>query len=333
MSINKYIGHNSQLCGVEELTLAKGKGKGMTLLNVTNGKGLAFTLSADRAMDISRMSFDGVNMGYFGACGYVSPAYYDKENDGFLKSFTAGFLTTCGLTAVGSPCTDEGEKLGLHGTISNTPSESYMYYETEQDIIIEAVVRDAKVFGDKLLLSRKFTCSKSKNTLKIEDTVKNIGSNKAPCMIMYHFNLGYPLLTENAVVVIPNKSVKPRNAHAGKYIDTALQMEVPQADYEECCYYYDVKIKEGNMASVGIYNPDISKGLNMSFDKSTLDCFTQWKMMGEGEYVLGLEPANCYPDGRDVVRKQGLLKFLEPAGEYKTTVILEFIHCAEDLVK
>ena len=39
---------------------------------------------------------------------------------------------------------------------------------------------------------------------------------------------------------------------------------------------------------------------------------TEWKMMGIRDYVLGLECGNCYPDGRDVMRKEGRLKFLEP---------------------
>ena len=33
---------------------------------------------------------------------------------------------------------------------------------------------------------------------------------------------------------------------------------------------------------------------------------------GVRDYVLGLECGNCYPDGRDVMRKTGMLKFLKP---------------------
>ena len=62
----------------------------------------------------------------------------------------------------------------------------------------------------------------------------------------------------------------------------------------------------------------------MSYDKKTLPCFTEWKMVGKREYVLGLEPGNCTPDGRDVVRKNGLLKFLEPAESEKTFVKFSF---------
>ena len=41
------------------------------------------------------------------------------------------------------------------------------------------------------------------------------------------------------------------------------------------------------------------------------------KMMGVRDYVLGLECGNCYPDGRDVMRKTGMLKVLQP-GEKKS---------------
>ena len=56
--------------------------------------------------------------------------------------------------------------------------------------------------------------------------------------------------------------------------------------------------------------------LTISFDAKELDGFVEWKMMGIRDYVLGLECGNCYPDGRDVMRKNGMLKFLQP-GETK----------------
>lgn len=330
MNRSKYVANSAQISGVEEVTLAKGKGKGMTLLEVRNGKGLQFTLSADRAMDISRLTYEGENMGFFAPCGYVAPAFYDAKGAGFLKSFTAGFLTTCGLTAVGSPCVDEGEELPLHGTISNTPCETYSYRETDTEVIVEACVRDAALFGHQLLLHRTYICSKTENVLRIEDAVENIGTKTSPCMLMYHFNMGYPLLSENAIVAIPHHTVQARDDHAAEDMENCLKMELPQADYVERCYYYDVKEKDG-MGMVGIFNPDIKKGLTMKFGKKTLDCFIEWKMMGEGEYVLGLEPANCTPDGRDVMREKKILKFVAPGETYKTEIEFKFTDCQDEI--
>ena len=91
--MNPYIGHDSQLYGVEEHRLVSGKGDGMRILEVTNGKGMELAITPDRAGDIARLRFRGINMSYLSPCGYVAPAYYDSTGSNWLKSFTAGFLT------------------------------------------------------------------------------------------------------------------------------------------------------------------------------------------------------------------------------------------------
>lgn len=319
-----YVGNTLQTRGAERYILDGGKGNGMHFVYVRNGKGLEAWVSLDRAGDISRLNFAGENMGYFSPCGYVAPQYYDDVGAGFLKSFTAGFFTTCGLTAVGSPCTDNGEELPLHGTVSHIPAELIAIEENNEELTIKLKVTDAVPFGQKLVMNRCYCFSYTENSFTVTDTVTNGGSAESPYSILYHCNMGWPLLSENSIVRIPNSKVTPRNDHAKAFIDTALQMEIPQTDYEECCYYYDVLEKDGH-AHAGIYNGDIGKGLVMCYDKSTLPYFTEWKMMGKQEYVLGLEPGNCTPDGRDVLRKNGTLKFLQPEESCTTNIIFKFI--------
>ncbi len=320
--MKEYLGNPLQIRGAEQYQLQEGKGKGMTLLCVRNGLGLEAWISVDRCGDISRLSYTGDNMGYFAPCGYVSPAYYDDKGAGFLKSFTAGFFTTCGLTAVGSPCTDEGEELPLHGTVSNTPALLRGIEEDEKGLTVRLSVTDARLFGRKLVMERTYRFSYTENCFSVSDTVTNLADTESPYMIMYHCNMGYPLLDEDSVVRIPHHSVAPRDGEAAQYMDTALQMEKPTAAFTERCYYYDVK---GTPAKVGIFSPRIGKGVVFSYNKEELPCFTQWKMMGKGDYVLGLEPGNCTPDGRDVLRKEGRLQFLAPEESKTTTLSFRFV--------
>lgn len=310
---SKYIGNESQLYGVEEYRLVGGKGDGMRLLHIRNNNGLVFDVSLDRCADISRISLKGDNLSYFAPCGYVSPKYYDCVGAGFLKSFTAGFITTCGLTAVGSPCNDDGEELPLHGTISNTPCENFSYSVDDDSIIIKATIRDAALFAHKLILEREYVCKLNENVIYMTDTVKNIGSTKTPFEILYHCNIGYPLLSEKAELSIPSTNVAPRDEHAKEGIENCTRMEPPQSDYIEKCYYHTMS----GEPVVSIYNGSIKKGINLKYDTNELKCFTEWKMMGEQEYVLGLEPGNCLPDGRNVMREKGILEFLNP-GEART---------------
>jgi len=309
--MNPYIGHEKQLYGVTEARLVGGKADGMRMLYVKNATGLSFAVSLDRCADISELSFKGDNFSYFGPCGYVSPQYYDDCGAGFLKSFTAGFMTTCGLRAVGNPCHDDGEDLPLHGTIGNMPAESASYWTTEDAIHIKAIIRDAAPFSAYLILEREYICPIHENVIYLKDTIKNIGFKESPLEVLYHCNMGYPLLSENAKVTIPASKVEPRNEHAATALDACLTMEKPQADYEEMCFYHSLSGKP----TVSIFNEDIGKGLEMTYDTTELKFFTEWKMMGAGEYVLGLEPGNCIPDGRDVMRKMGELEFLKPGEE------------------
>ncbi len=316
--MNKYIGHPSQISGIEEHRLVGGKGDNMRLFEIRNGKGVEFTVSADRAGDISRLTYKGINLGFFAPCGYVAPQYFDKEDTSFLKSFTAGFLTTCGLSAVGSPCTDNGENLPLHGTISHIPAENVIV--DSENLKITLTMRDASLFSRHLVLTRTYECPSAENCIILTDTVKNIGTTDSEYMVLYHFNMGYPLLCENSVIFINSDKATPRNLHSAEGIEQRLEVESPQRCFEEQCYYYDMISGE-----TSIYNPDLKVGVKLSYNKSELPCFTQWKQMGEYEYVMGLEPGNCYPDGRDVMRRNGMLKFIVPDEKITQTIKISFM--------
>lgn len=311
--MNPYIGHDSQIYGVEEHRLVGGKGDGMRILEVNNGRGLELAVLPDRAGDIARLRCRGINMSYMSPCGYVAPSYYDSIGSNWLRSFTAGFLTTCGLQAVGTPCRDEGEELPLHGSIANQPCEQVYWVEEDGALVVRLVVKDEEIFGRKLRLGREIKVSVLDNTFLIRDVVENTGGRTEPLEILYHMNMGYPLLDEDSILTIPSTDVKPRDDHAAQDLDNWMRMEKPSAGYQERCYYHKFPDRNGKAA---IYQPKLKMGLSLQFDAGELDGFVEWKMMGVRDYVLGLECGNCYPDGRDVMRRTGMLKFLEP-GEKK----------------
>jgi hypothetical protein len=56
-------------------------------------------------------------------------------------------------------------------------------------------------------------------------------------------------------------------------------------------------------------------GLRLRYRLAELPFFTQWKMLGDREYVLGLEPGNCRPIGRAATRAAGELVELPVGAE------------------
>jgi len=307
--MNPYIGHPTQLCGVEEHRLVGGKGDGMRLYVCHNGKGLELTTSPDRNGDITRLRYKGITLNYMSPCGYVAPAYYDATGANWLKSFTAGFLTTCGLQNVGSPNTDEGVEYPLHGSIANQPAWHSFWTEDDAAIHLFSETRDEVIFDRKLTLVREVKLSKTENMFEVRDTITNNGDAPEPVEILYHMNMGYPLLDEDSVVTIPSAQVFPRDDHAAEDLANWMVMEKPQAGYQERCYYHKFA---DPMGSASIYQPKLNTKLTLSFNANELDGFVEWKMMGQRDYVLGLECGNCYPDGRAAMRESGMLKFLQP---------------------
>lgn len=320
--MNPYIGHDTQYYGVEEHRLVGGKGDGMRLFEINNGKGLELTVSPDRCGDITRLKFRGINLSYMSPCGYVAPAYYDSIGTNWLKSFTAGFLTTCGLQAVGSPCVDEGEELPLHGSIANQPCEQAYWTEDEEWIVMHLLVKDETIFGYKLRMERQIKVSKKENAFEICDKIINTGDRVEPMEILYHMNMGYPLLDEDSVIHIPAAEVIARDECAAADIDNWMHIQKPTTGYQEKCYYHKFADEKGQAS---IYQPKLNTRLTISFNAAELDGFVEWKMLGVRDYALGLECGNCYPDGRKAMRESGMLKFLQPgeSKEYQVRIELE----------
>ncbi len=320
--MNPYVGNELQVAGVEEYQLCGGKGAGMRIFSVTNGKGMEMQISPDRNGDITRLRCHGINLSYMSPCGYVAPAYYDNIGINWLGSFTAGFLTTCGLESVGSPCEDQGEILSLHGSIANQPCAHAYWIENDDAFVIHSVTKDETLFGRKLRITREITISKEENAFTLFDTIQNTGDKEEPLEVLYHMNMGYPLLDEDSQLTIPSIAVTPRDAHAAEDMENWMHMEKPQMGYQERCYYH----RFGDAYGVAeIYQPKKNIGLRITFDAEQLDGFVEWKMMGYRDYVLGLECGNCYPDGRNIMRQTGMLKFIQPGEEKHYRVHVKII--------
>lgn len=319
--MNPYIGHDSQIYGVEEHRLVGGKGDGMRLFEVSNGLGLQLTVSPDRAGDITRLRFHGINLSYMTPCGYVAPAYYDRTDTHWLESFTAGFLTTCGLQNAGVPCEDEGKFYPMHGTIANQPCEQAYWTQEGDNLVIQTLTKDETIFTTKLRMLRKLTVSTKKNTFEICDIITNTGDREEPLMVLYHMNMGYPLLDEDSILTIPAKNVTPRDDHAADDVGNWMHMQKPTVGYLERCYFHQLQ----GLTHISLCQPKLNMTMHMEYNAEDLDCFTQWKMMGVRDYVLGLEPGNCYPNGRKAMRDGGILKSLQPGESkiYRIKITLE----------
>ncbi len=333
--IREYIGDPDQLMTLHEGTLTGGFQDGVHIMEVANGGNLSVTVLPDRCMDLYQVRYKGKNMNYIAPCGIVSPEYYDAQGVRWLRSFFVGMLTTLGLSHVGPPVMKDGEELGLHGRIGNTPAENFSYQRGMKGetptLTLAGTMREARLFGENLSLHRELEFEYENDSILLTDTITNHGFGDQQFVYALHLNYGYPLLEEGTKLIIDSLETTPREAHAAKLLDTWNQVEAPDYPYPERCYFHRMKKDAQGKAEYTIFNENRMIGVNVQYDGDELPHFCQWKMLGKGEYVMGLEPLNVFIDGPEPGQEGCDAPVLKP-GESKTyQVRLNFIdHYGKD---
>lgn len=335
--LQQRVGDLSQIAGIKSYTLNEGKAKGVDALDVKTGNGFNFTVLPDRAMDLAWMDYRGLPVGYITKAGIVNPRHYHPYGFEWLRSFAGGVLTTCGLTHVGDPEHEGDWDLGLHGRIANTPAHEVAHHtkwqEQQLQFEIEGKMREAVLYEENLLLSRKISACSAETKLVIADKVKNQGYQETPFMILYHINMGFPLVSENSELLIPVVDTEVNDEVSEKGIKNYDSFTEPIPEFSPQLFYHDLGTDENGMTALGVFNKRLDYGFYMKFNKEQLPNLTEWKMLGQQDYVVGLEPGNCTPMGRKTARKQEALEFLQPGEEREITLELGVLTGKEDLEK
>ncbi|MBN1671521.1 MAG: aldose 1-epimerase family protein [Kiritimatiellae bacterium] len=320
------IGHLAQLGGTRHYVLSDGRASGVSAVDMDTGTGLAFTVLPGRGLDISRAGYKGTNLVYLTPNGEVHPAYYEPQGEGWLRTFFGGLLTTCGLTYLGQPGKDGETELGLHGRYAATPARQVCdlsAWDGDRYVMkISGVIEECALFGDKLRLTRTVTSAIGSRSLTIRDEVENFGYAPSPFTILYHINVGHPLLDEGAELALTALNSEPFDAQSADAVADMLRCSGPVPGFEEQNFQHDMGPNAEGDALAGLVNRKLGDGLGLyvKFDSESLPYLNEWKMMGEGDYVLAIEPANAPCKNRAVLRKTGRLPFLAP-GEIRTIEI------------
>jgi hypothetical protein len=312
----KYIGNIAQIGGSRHYVLADGRGRNMRAIDVNSGAGLNYTILPDRGMDISLASYKGHNLVYLPCNGETHPAFFEPQGFGWLNTFTGGLLITCGITYLGAPVKDGDEELGLHGRYSTIParqvSDLSEWVGDEYHIRLKGIIEEGHIFGQKLKVEREISSVQGKNIISIIDTITNFGYKTSPFTILYHMNLGYPLLSEQSELQIDPVSTVPATPYAAEGINEFRRFVKPIANCQEQVYFHKMYDGSSNEAMVCLQNKNIGVALGIKFNADKLPYLTEWKMMGMGEYVLGLEPCNVPAKNRVALKEENILPFLNP---------------------
>jgi hypothetical protein len=315
------VGDVSQLGGTRLVELLDGNQRGVRAVDFATGSGFTFTVLLDRGMDVYNAAHCGRSLAWHGMPGAVHPAFFEPEGLGFLRTFEGGLLCTCGLTYAGAPCTDEGEALGLHGRISHIPARSVCLdaaWEGDDYVFwAKGSMREARVFGPNIVLTRTVKARLGESRFLIEDRITNEGFEPQPLMVLYHINAGFPLVDKGAELLAPSLDAAPVTDYAAKLADSWHLFDAPTPGVPEACYRHKLAAERDGTIVIALVNRKLDGGFGyyVRWDRDQLPHFTEWKMMGEGMYVVGTEPCTMPLYPRSELRKAGKLPFIQPGEE------------------
>lgn len=325
------IGHLSQVAGVHVATAEEGPARGVRSVEFATGSGFRFTVGVERGFDVGRCEHRGRSVAWIPATALPGPWYFDQHDGfGWLRTALGGFNNTCGMVHIGNPETvavpqyrfpaRPVETYGVHDRAAMLPARLLAHGERWDGdaCILEACGRvvQAQAYGENLVLERRYVARVGESRFTMHDVVTNEGWLPTQHMYLYHVNVGFPAVDEGSELVAPVVAppVVPEGlppVQEGSY----TRFLAPQRDWTLQGFELQLAGDADGKVPVAVINAE-GFGAYVIYDRRQFPTFLEWRMMGEGQYAVGIEPCtNTF--GRDVAEERGELIVLGP-GERRT---------------
>ncbi|MBO0703317.1 MAG: aldose 1-epimerase family protein [Candidatus Dormibacteraeota bacterium] len=325
--------------GVRAVTLDDGPERGIRALQFRTGGGLTFEVLVDRALDIGRAEFDDLSVGWVSPTGFRHPGLHGHNDEGglsWLRSMS-GLLVTAGLdhTLFGAEV-DASEyryppravvQQPLHGRIANTPARLRGYGEEWRGdrcvLWAEGEVRQAAVFGEHLRLERRIEADLGGTEIRLRDTVVNAGFERTPHMLLYHVNVGWPLLDAGARFEADVEETIWQSDSVAEQGISNRTFPGPRRGLEEQVYEHRLRSQDGRCRA-GIVNDRRRRAFELEWEAAAFPNFFQWLNLRSGCYTVGLEPSTHHVGGDAAARADGSMLWMEHGDRRRYESVFRF---------
>lgn len=294
--------------------------------------GLTIKLSPTRGLGILSVEGDGVRLGWDSPVEeVVHPNNINLESrggNGWLEGFNE-MMVRCGFEWTGHAVQADGMMYTLHGRAQNTPV-SKLFVDIEDKapytITVSGLIKEKAFKKSNLETWVRISHVPGTKEFTVHDTVTNQGDYPRDYQIIYHSNLGTPILEEGAKFVAPVKEVSPFNDYAATGLKNWQIYLGPTKNFDEMVYNIFPYADSKNQTQVMLANKAGDKGVGISFNTKQLPVLTLWKntdTLKQG-YVTGIEPGTSFAYPVTIEREQKRVPQLEPgkSADFKLTYSL-----------
>ena len=273
------ISNLAQIAYVRRYTVNGGREDGLRVIEINNGV-IRLLLNESKALDLMQLWHKGDNISFISKNGFT------KREIPFLNRFEGGMIYTCGLDSVGGR-----EGYELHGSFHNTPALVTECSCAENGIKVVAEMPVTSLFGSNLVMKRTITTDILGDSVNLCDQLINKGTAPADYALLYHINVGYPMLDEGVKIISDAISVTPRNEWSKLNINDRTVRKAPVVGQEETCYFIQNKTP-----IISVVNDKLGKKFEVNYSDDTLPYFVQWNSGASQDYALGTEVSTTLLD-------------------------------------
>ena len=314
-----YVCNPQQAYTLRRLTVDEGKARGSQIIEIATAGGLQLDLLPDSGLDIGQARYRGVNMSWISKNGPDAPRCDNPFENEFLTYFPGGLLYTGGLRSSGPGNRDGEEWHPLHGRFHGLCAQQVSARVEDDVIVVGGVIRETALFGHALEVKREYRIPVFGAEIRLTDELTNLAHQSEEYQVLYHCNFGWPLVSEEARVELPEKrKTTPRTPFAATGLDQVETFTRPVPGEEERVFFHEDMEKRA-----AIVNPKLNTRMTITWS-DTLPILSHWRSMASGDYVCGLEPSNSYIMGRAAERANGTLKVLAPFETVRMAVTIAF---------
>jgi hypothetical protein len=299
-----------------------GVSDGVEVIEVDTGSVRAMILPT-RGMSIWYLESNTIRFGWDSpVAGPVHPSavpIFDPSGIGWLEGFDE-LVVRCGLESNGAPQHDDNGHLvyPLHGRIGNLAAQSLSieYNEASGRVEVIGEVLESRLFIKRLRLRSRIRFQAGSSKVDLLDDVTNDLEKPATMQLLYHINVGTPVLGDGARLEAPIDQLAPKDTLAASEIETWNEYGGPQPGYSERVYFARLRSDDSNLTTTMLRSADSEMGFGVTYHTGGLPRFVLWKntaAQNDG-YVTGIEPSTNYPNTRSYEAGQGRLVELD-AGE------------------
>jgi hypothetical protein len=276
-------------------------GQSCRVAQINTGSGLRFVVALDRGGDLGEASFNGTNLAFLTPNDYKPPSHAYHRGDEWLKSWPGGLLTTCGPGLMGEPRNEAGRDIPLHGHFSNTPAAVVEVANPDlatgnAEMRLRLRIHDSRMFGPNIEVQRTIRCWLGQPVISLADEVVNRGDERCPHGMLYHMNLGYPLLDDGARLVFVGKSVGYCMFADYRAAQLEALKDIPPpserfSGMNEGVIVIEEPSSVDGWTHCGLINQHRQLAVHVSFPSSAMPRLANWQHFGpRGSYVTALEP-------------------------------------------